>query len=161
MMAWDDDEDYVPPNNVNFFNDQARPQIFGNDDQFNSLVFSTEELKLQYHMLKFVSKEWTSKQAPEIRNSIANLQLIKHSNEDQFSGPDYGEVRDRGVTMGITTLADEQRHVIGQLGHSIIQISKGYKHGKDRVLNSLGPIIPSPKSGTGTIVNVMESPRDD
>ena len=49
-MMWDDDEQYVPPviNNPAYF-DNERPQIFGNDDGYNSLVFSTEDLKQQYH----------------------------------------------------------------------------------------------------------------
>ena len=43
-MMWDDDEQYIPPNivNENFYID--RPAIFA-DDQFNSLVFSQEDLK--------------------------------------------------------------------------------------------------------------------
>ena len=47
MMVWDDDEQYVPPViiNENFLN-QDRPPIFGEErDGYNSLVFSTEELK--------------------------------------------------------------------------------------------------------------------
>jgi len=43
------------------------------DEQRNSLVFSTEELKRDYHMLKFVSKEWSKKEAPDLRKTTNNL----------------------------------------------------------------------------------------
>ena len=48
-MMWDDDEQYVPPviTNPNYLDE--RPQIFGDDNGYNELLFSTEELKLQYH----------------------------------------------------------------------------------------------------------------
>jgi hypothetical protein len=45
------------------------------DDQRNSLLFSTEELKRDYHMLKFVSKDWSKKEAPVIRKTTNNLIL--------------------------------------------------------------------------------------
>jgi len=55
-------------------------------------------------MLRFVSKEWTTNQAPEIRQSLANIQLKKLGSE-VYHEPNFEERRDRGVTMG-ATLAD-------------------------------------------------------
>ena len=139
VMMWDDDEQYVPPviNNPAYF-DNERPQIFGNDDGYNSLVFSTEDLKQQYHALRFVSKEWTQQQAPEVRQSLHNIKLKKLGSE-QFDETDFEERRERGVTMG-TTLADEQRNMMGKMGENIMRISKTYKTSNPRVITSQGPM---------------------
>ena len=57
MMMWDDDEQYIP------VQEPVRPitpvnNVFA-DEQRNSLVFSTEDLKAQYERLGKVSKEFT------------------------------------------------------------------------------------------------------
>lgn len=52
LMMWDDDEVFIPQ--VNDDNGSPRVQELG---QRNSLVFSTEDVKEQYHMLLRVSKE--------------------------------------------------------------------------------------------------------
>ena len=38
-------------------------------------MFSTEELKLEYQRLKFVSKEWTRKDKEDIRKTMNHLIL--------------------------------------------------------------------------------------
>lgn len=78
-MVWDDDEQYVP---------QAEPaeplkpvnNVFA-DEQRNSLVFSTEDLKNDYHKLKYVSKEWTSKEDRIAGNDLrkTTTQLVTRS----------------------------------------------------------------------------------
>ena len=55
-----------------------------------------------------------------------NIKLKKLGSE-AFDEPNYEERRERGVTMG-TTLADEQRNMMGMMGENIMRISKTYKN---------------------------------
>ena len=63
MMMWDDDEQYLPqPVPENEAPQLDRPEVaeIFKDEHRNSLVFSTEDLKRDYHMLKYVSKDWSN-----------------------------------------------------------------------------------------------------
>ena len=50
--------------------------------------------------------------------------------------------------------------MIGQFGKEIIGISKGYKNTNQAVMNSMGPVMPSPRGKSTTIVNQIETPRE-
>ena len=63
LMMWDDDEQYLPqPVPENEAPQLDRPEVaeIFKDEHRNSLVFSTEDLKRDYHMLKYVSKDWSN-----------------------------------------------------------------------------------------------------
>jgi len=71
---WDDDEQYVPrpEHEVTQRLLQVAPNALG-EEQNQSLVFSTEDLKKEYLKLKLVSKEWQRREEPELRKTTNTL----------------------------------------------------------------------------------------
>ena len=92
MMMWDDDVQ------LQGGEEESELQIFpnggGDDQQDDGLIFSCEDLKKQYHMLKYLSIDWTTKNAPEVRKST--ITNIKDFNK--ITIPNFGAAQTRMQT---------------------------------------------------------------
>ena len=146
VMMWDDDEQYIPPPQAlqQLLPEQPlRPvnNVFA-DEQRNSLVFSTEELKLEYHRLKFVSKEWSRKDEADIRKTTANLVGKGVLTLPESDEPYMDQAR--------KTMLPEKR-AIADLGKNLLRLSLDYNNNgpgdnrksKKNLIASVGNIKPA------------------
>ena len=117
-MMWDDDEAYVPPPQI--YVQEQEPLIEVNnmfaEEQRNSLVFSTEDLKQEYHRLKCVSKEWSRKDEADLRKT----QTLAPA--DKAFEPQAVDSR--------KTLRQERR-AINDMGKNLLRLSMDYNGNAD------------------------------
>jgi len=84
MMIWDDDEVYVP---IQAEDPAASPRV-AEIGQRNSLIFSTEDLKEQYHLLLRASKSRSSIKKSNVQKSqILPTKFVKQISHDKKSDP--------------------------------------------------------------------------
>lgn len=87
------------------------------DEQRNSLIFSTEELKKEYYRLKVVSKDWTRKEQEDIRKTTNHLVL---SSPERHLQGDNAAARDNRKTLL------PERKAINDLGKNLLRLSLDY-----------------------------------